>query len=266
MNILILGAGHGLGRAIAGHLAARGHALGLVARTAPEVEEAAHACRDLGTRAWPFTADVLDRDALKASVRRFAESAGGLDALIFAAGRFRAIGPLVAADPDDWWRDVSTTLRGFALAVREAVPALKHSRSPSIITLIGPGHAGGLAFGSGYGSAQAGLARLVESLGVELAQDRIPVFAVNPGLVPTPMVAHLLDSPEGRRWLSRFTEAFAEGKEVGPEVAAEMVGWLVDERPLSLSGRVVSALLPPEILATRLDRIESDDLGKLRIR
>ena len=266
MNILILGAGRGLGRSIAEHLASRGHALGLLARTAFEVDESARACRDLGANAWPLAADVLDRDALKTSVRRFVESAGGLDALIYAAGRFRAIGPLVALDPDDWWRDVETTLRGFALAVREAVPFIRRSPSSSIVALIGPGYAGELAFGSGYGSAQAGLARLVESLGVELARERIPIYAVNPGLVPTPMIAHLLDSPEGRRWLSRFTEAFAEGKEVGPEVAAEMVAWLVEERPTSLSGRVVPALLSPEILATRLDRIESDDLGKLRLR
>jgi NAD(P)-dependent dehydrogenase (short-subunit alcohol dehydrogenase family) len=266
MNILILGGGRGLGRAIGEHLAGRGHALGLVARTVHQIDEAAGACRDLGARAWPVAADVLDRVALKAAIVRIAEAAGGLDALIYAAGQFRAVGPLVAVDPDAWWRDAETTLRGFALAVREAIPFLKRSGNPSISTLIGPGHADELAFGSGYGSAQAGLARLVESLAVELEPERIPVYAVNPGLVPTPMLGHILDSPEGRRWLSRFTEAFAEGKEVGPGVAAEMVAWLVEERPASLSARIVSALLPPEVLSIRLDRIEAEDLGKLRLR
>ncbi len=266
MNTLILGGGRGLGRAIAEHLASRGHTVGILARTRSEVEESAGACRDLGATSFGYAADVLDRDALKAALRRHAESSGGIDALLFAAGRFRAIGPLAALDPDDWWRDVETTLRGFALAVREALPYLKRSSTPSIVALIGPGHAGELAFGSGYGSAQAGLARLVESLDVELRPDRIPTYAVNPGLVPTPTVAHLLESPEGRRWLSRFTEAFAEGKEVGPGPAAEMVAWLVEERPTALSGRVVAALLPPEVLASRLGRIEADDLGKLRLR
>lgn len=266
MNILLLGGGRGLGRAIGEHLAARGHALGLVARTAVEVDEAARACRDLGAKACSHAADVLDRSALRSAVGRIAEAIGGLDALVFAAGRFRAIGPLVAVDPDDWWRDAETTLRGFATAVRESVPLLRRSDRPSITALIGPGHAGELAFGSAYGAAQAGLARLVESLDVELRRDRIPVFAVNPGLVPTPMLAHLLDAPEGRRWLSRFTEAFAEGKEVGPEVAAEMVAWLVEERPSALGGRVVAAMLPPDLLAARLGRIEADDLGKLRLR
>ena len=227
---------------------------------------AAAPCRDLGAKAWPYAVDVLDRAGLKSAVRHHAEAAGGIDALIFAAGRFRAIGPLVVVDPDDWWRDVETTLRGFALAVREAMPFLKRSAAPSITALVGPGHAGGLAFGSGYASAQAGLARLVESLDVELRPDKVPIYAVNPGLVPTPMIAHILESPEGRRWLARFTEAFAEGKEVGPEVAAEMVAWLVEDRPSALSGRVVASLLPPEVLAARLGRIEADDLGKLRLR
>ena len=79
-------------------------------------------------------------------------------------------------------------------------------------------------------------------------------------------MAHLLDSPEGRRWLPRFTEAFAEGKEVGPEVAAESVSWLLSARPAELHGRIVPAMLPPEILQTRLSRIVDDDLLRLRLR
>jgi NAD(P)-dependent dehydrogenase (short-subunit alcohol dehydrogenase family) len=266
MNTLILGGGRGLGRAIAEHLAGRGHSVGILARTESQVVVAAGACRDLGARAWSYTADVVDGPSLKKVIRQHAEAARGIDAIVFAAGRFRAVGPLGSLDPDDWWSDVETTLRGFALGVRESLPFLKRSSTPSITALIGPGHAGALAYGSAYGSAQAGLARLVESLDVELRNDAIPTFAVNPGLVPTEMVAHLLDHPAGRRWLSRFTEAFAEGKEVGPEVAAGMVAWLVEERPMALSGRVVSALLPPEVLSTRLARIEAEDLGKLRLR
>ena len=76
-----------------------------------------------------------------------------------------------------------------------------------------------------------------------------------PGLlVPTPMLGHILDSPEGRRWLSRFTEAFAEGKEVGPEVAAGMVAWLVEERPVGPEGtrQVLGPAAARGVLSTRL--------------
>jgi len=266
MNTLVIGGGRGIGRAIAEGLAAHGHRVGMIARTAAEVDETVRSLRDAGATAWGLPADVLDRPALKAAFRRYAEAAGGLDALVYAAGRFRAVGPMVAVEADDWWLDVETTLRGFGHAVREAVPFLRLSTSATISALIGPGHAGPLAFGAGYGSAQAGLARLVESLAVELGPERIPVYAVNPGLVPTPMMARLLEGRDGRRWLRGFTEAFAEGKEVGPEVAAEAITWLVEDRPPQLSGRVVASLLTPDLLRTRLDRIAAEDLGKLRLR
>lgn len=62
------------------------------------------------------------------------------------------------------------------------------------------------------------------------------------------------------------TEAFAEGKEVSPEVVAEMVLWLAEVRPMELSGRVVPSPATPAILETRLHRIESEDLLRLRLR
>jgi NAD(P)-dependent dehydrogenase (short-subunit alcohol dehydrogenase family) len=263
MNVLIVGGSQGIGRAIAGWMAGRGHVVGLVARTAEPIDEAVKA---LGTRAMGYVADVLDHQAIQSAVGRFVDAAGGLDTLVYAAGRFRAIGPLVEVDTDDWWVDVATTLKGFANVVSATVPYLRLSTAPSLIALIGPGHARELAFGTGYGIAQAGLARLVESLNVELRRDTIPVYAVNPGLVPTPMMNHLLDSAGGRRWLPRFTEAFAEGKEVGPEVAAEMVAWLAETRPIGLGGRVVASMSTPALIEGRVERIVEDDLGTLRIR
>jgi NAD(P)-dependent dehydrogenase (short-subunit alcohol dehydrogenase family) len=143
---------------------------------------------------------------------------------------------------------------------------LKASANASIAVLVGPGHANEFPFASGYATAQAGLVRLVECLEKELRPQGIALYAVNPGLVPTDLVLHLLDSPEGRRWLPGITEAFAEGKEVGPEVVAEMVAWLAEERPVELSGRVVPAPATSTILETRLARIQSEDLLRLRLR
>ena len=113
---------------------------------------------------------------------------------------------------------------------------------------------------------QAALVRLVESLGHELTAENIVICAVNPGLVPTGVVRSLIDTHEGRRWLPQFNEAFAEGKEVPATIAAEMVEWLLENRPTALQGRVVAAPLMPAILETRLERIRSENLGVLRLR
>ncbi len=263
---LITGGGRGLGRAIAKHLAEKGVAVGVLARTESQVEATARAIREAGGEARPFVADVLDPDALERAVGRFRDWAGRLDALVCAAGRLQGIGPLGAVDPDAWWLDLETSVRGTQRAVRACLADLRRSEQASISILVGPGFNGEMAFASGYGAAQAALARLAESLGRELARDGVAVYAVNPGLVPTALMEHLLQSAEGRRWLPRFTEAFAEGKEVGPEVVAEMVAWLVAQRPEELNGRIIAAPCTPAILETRLARIAAEDLNRLRLR
>lgn len=265
-SALVAGGGRGIGRAIAERLASRGCRVGLLARSAREIEAAAGAIREAGGSAGSWAADVLDRPAFQRAVDRFHQWAGGLDLLVFAAGQISAVGPLGAVDLDGWWRDVETSIRGSAQAIRCALPYLRQSPRASITILVGPGHNSELAFAAGYGCAQAGLVRLVESLGRELEREGVAVFAVYPGLVPTAMIRRLLADPEARRWLPQFTEAFSEGKEVGPEPAAEMVAWLAEHRPPALQGRVVAAPLPPEILETRLERIAAENRGVLRLR
>ena len=263
---LVTGAGRGIGRAIAERLAAEGAAVGVLARTLSEVEATARSIREAGGMAEAFAADVLDATGLERAYGRFRAWAGGCDALVCAAGRLRGVGPLEQVESEAWWLDLETSVRGAQRAIRLALPALRESGAASITLLVGPGYNGALAFAAGYGSAQAALVRLAESLDRELADAEVSTFAVYPGLVPTDLVRPLIDEAEGRRWLPRFNEAFAEGKEVGPEVAAEMVAWLVEHRPAELRGRVVAAPLTPTILETRLGRILEGDLSRLRVR
>lgn len=263
---LITGGGRGLGRAIGERLAGEGWTVGLLARSKEQVAEAAEAIRRGGGQSRGLVADVLEASTLHQAVEEFAGWSGRIDALVCAAGSFQAIGPLVEVDSDHWWRDIEVSIRGAQQAIQAVWPYLQQSDRGSISLLVGPGYAGELAFGTAYGLSQAALVRLAESLAVELQDSDVAVFALYPGLVPTDLIRHLLDSPEGRQWLPRFNEAFAEGKEVGPEFVAEMATWLLDRRPKELSGRVVAAPLSPEILETRLARIVAEDLNRLRLR
>lgn len=265
-RVLITGGSRGLGRALAEHLAGQGVAVGIIARNPGDLRETAAAIQEVGGQVCALACDVRDRGVLEGVVTRIATTLGGLDALVCAAGQLRGIGPMVARESETWWEDVEVALRGAHHAIRACLPLMRGSDRPSISMLVGPGHEGPLPFATGYACAQAGLTRLVESLAQELRPEEVPVYAVNPGLVPTGVVRGLIDTQEGRRWLPQFNEAFAEGKEVDASVAAEMVAWLIERRPAELNGRVVAAMLASAVLETRLHTIAAHERNVLRLK
>ncbi|WZO97881.1 SDR family oxidoreductase [Isosphaeraceae bacterium EP7] len=262
----VTGGGRGLGREIALELAGRGARVGLLARTSAEVDAVAASIVEEGGEARGFAADVLDAPGFERAFGQFLDWSGGCDTLVSAAGRWRAVGPTGSVDPENWWADVEVAVRGTQRAIRLALPALEASGRGTIAVLVGPGSNGVVPFASAYCVAQAALVRLVEAVAAEKPAGGTRIYAVYPGLVPTALTNHLLDSDEGRRWLPGITEAFAEGKEVDAKVVAEMVGWLATHRPVELSGRLVHAPATPEIVETRLTRIAEGDLGVLRLR
>jgi len=84
---VVTGAGRGIGRAVAGHLAAAGAAVVLAARTEREIEEAAKEIRSGGGRAEAVVCDITDH----ASVAALAEVSqqrleGPVDTLVNNAG------------------------------------------------------------------------------------------------------------------------------------------------------------------------------------
>ncbi len=266
---LVIGGSGGMGRAIALRMVSAGWRVGLVGRDGEKLEQARRELAEVGVTGIEgcWTANVCQLSEAVRVAREFEERAGVLDSLVMAAGRLRGVGPLETVKMEEAWEDLELSLRGTANVVRAALPGLRRSNAASISVLIGPGYNGELAHASLYSAAQAGLARLVESLARELEPSKVAIYGVYPGLAPTPLMERLLDTAEGRRWLPRFTEAFAEGKEVGTEVGAELVAWLAVERPMVLSGRVIPALQTPELLALRLPRYGEDgDLGKLRLK
>src|SRR5688500_13931625 len=77
--VLITGAGRGIGRATAEHLANAGAAVGVLSRTAEQVHEVAHGIRERGGRALAVTADVTIREQVFAAIEKDERELGVVD-------------------------------------------------------------------------------------------------------------------------------------------------------------------------------------------
>jgi NAD(P)-dependent dehydrogenase (short-subunit alcohol dehydrogenase family) len=209
---VITGAGQGIGRAVARHLAAQGWHVHLVGRTASKLAQVASEIHASGGSATPHALDVTD----EAGIARFAAALGStpLDALVNGAGE-ALIKPFAETTMAEWQRLLSIHLTGAFLMTQALLPHLASSDNASIINIGSTTTARGHANVSAYTAAKTGLLGFTRALAAELAAQRIRVVMLSPGPADTPM-----------RWAA--TPEWDRDLLIDAQTIAEAVGWLVN--------------------------------------
>ena len=131
---LITGGSRGIGFAVAEALAAEGAAVGLVARDAAGLAEAAGRLEPRGVPVATAAADVTDTPALQRAVAEIAGALGGLDHLVANAGGTVGTGNLTSAADDEFTATFALNA-GHAVELIRAVRAVAGGEallSPSV--------------------------------------------------------------------------------------------------------------------------------------
>jgi NADP-dependent 3-hydroxy acid dehydrogenase YdfG len=176
--VVVTGASHGIGRAIAAAFAADGHPLLLIARhpepldgiTSTEIQQAA--------------VDVSDYAALEAAIRAAEAVHGPTECLVNNAG-FLRIGKLQDRDPAEMSYEVDVLLKGVLHGIRSVLPGMVARRSGTIINLSSIGDRVPGPDGEVYHASKAAVRSLGASLQKSEAPNNIRVINVAPGLVQT---------------------------------------------------------------------------------
>ncbi|MFJ8080260.1 SDR family NAD(P)-dependent oxidoreductase [Streptomyces sp. NPDC096205] len=216
---IITGASRGLGRALAGALAARGWDLVLDGRDAGRLKEAADALSVHGTRVSALAGDVTDarhRAELVAAAWRL----GGVDLLVNNAG-ILGVEPLVPLEehPLEAFRAALETNVVAPLGlVQEALPLLRQAAAGAVLNVSSDAAVEAYRTWGGYGATKAALDQLSAVLAVE--EPGLRVWWVDPGGMRTDMLA----AAEPDEDLSGTPE---------PEDVAPVLLRLMDERPPS---------------------------------
>ncbi|OZI07742.1 3-ketoacyl-ACP reductase [Siphonobacter sp. BAB-5385] len=187
---LVTGAGKGIGRAIALALAAEGVNVALLARSNDSLKEVAAAVEALGTKAYPVSADVADRNSVETAINQIQTTAGPIDILINNAGT-ASFGSFLELEPETWENIIQVNLMGVYYATRAVLPSMIENQSGDIINIASTAGQRGAARTSAYSASKFAVLGLTESLMQEVRKHNIRVTALTPSTVATDMAVAL---------------------------------------------------------------------------
>lgn len=189
MHALITGGSSGIGKALAGKLAAAGYDISLIARRKDVLASAAEEIRGqrAGQRVGCYAADVADRSETEGAVKAAIAEFGAPDIVITSAG-ISEPGYFGELSTDNFERAMAVNYLGTLYAIRAALPSMR-ARKQGRVVLISSGAALMGIFGYGsYCPSKFAVRGLAETLRAELRPDQIGVSIAYPPDTETPML------------------------------------------------------------------------------
>lgn len=132
MLCTIIGAGSGLGAALARRFADEGYQIALVARSLDTMAPTVAVLRDAGKNTQAFAADASSPVSLQNAFEAIQKWAGDTDVLIYNAAAM-VPGPVLEFTPEQVQSEMATNLGGAITAVRNTLPAMRARKSGTII-------------------------------------------------------------------------------------------------------------------------------------
>ena len=187
---IITGAGKGIGKAIAEALAKEDVQLGLLARTASDLEQLkAELTSTYDIQVFTATADIGNSEEARQAVASLAASLGRVDILINNAG-IGSFGKMVDMDPAEWEQILRVNLMGTYYVTHELLPGMIAQESGDIINIASTAGERGFATGSAYCASKFAVLGMTESLMQEVRKFNIRVTALTPSTVNTPLAVN----------------------------------------------------------------------------
>jgi NAD(P)-dependent dehydrogenase (short-subunit alcohol dehydrogenase family) len=185
-NVIVTGAGQGIGQAIAERFGAEGADVMLIGRRREPLDETAHRIASAGGTSWVHNADVSDSAAVDGAVQAAVKRWDRIDVLVNNAG-IAEEKPFLEIEDEGWDRILATNLRGAFLMAQRVARAQISTRGGSIIHIASIDASGGDGPYASYNASKAGLLGLNRTMALELGPHGIRVNCVSPGFTHTEM-------------------------------------------------------------------------------
>jgi len=176
LTALVTGGTKGIGRATCELFAAEGANVAFCARNADDVAEAQAALSAHGTKIAGTVLDVADAAGVAAWVAATGEEFGGIDMVVCNVSALA-----IPNTPENWEASFKTDLMGTVNTVDAALPFLRKSAHPSIVS-VSSVSAREADFAAGpYGTFKTAINGYTGGLALQLAPEGIRANVMSPG-------------------------------------------------------------------------------------
>jgi meso-butanediol dehydrogenase / (S,S)-butanediol dehydrogenase / diacetyl reductase len=244
-NVVVTGAGRGIGRGIALRLARDGHAVAVNDLNKAGAEEVAAEITEAGGRAIADPTDVTDRAAVFAMVDRVADELGSVDVMVANAG-IAQVKTLLEVTPEDLATIFGVNVYGVVYCLQAAAEKMiSQGGGGKIINAASIAGHSGFDYLGHYSATKFAVRALTQAAAKELAKHKITVNAYCPGIVGTDMwdlidekLGPYLGTAKGEA-MANYSQLIALGRVQTPDDVAGFVSYLAGPDSDYMTGQSV---------------------------
>jgi len=240
-NVLVTGAGRGIGKRLALGFAHLGARIALVARSKAELDMAHIEIEQAGGNALRIRADVIDPEQLMLAVDRARVVFGSpIDVLVCAAAITGPINSFMQSSLKTWKDALNINLLGVVHAFRAVLPSMTEKRAGKIIVLTCDTDQAPSSNLSAYTTSKTAVVRLVETIAAEVSDHNVQINCFDPGPTYTSLTDEIIRA-EGRlepRVIAEAKQTRRTGG-VSPELQMKVASFLASEQSNHITGKLV---------------------------
>jgi len=239
-NVIITGAGGGIGTALAQRFAEEGCTLGLFDMNKATAETVARQVRAAGGKAFVYEVDISDYARVTETVGAFEKDSGRIDVLVNNAG-WDKFAIFMQTDPELWDKVIAINLRGPINMHHAVLKYMTQRKGGKIVSISSDAGRVGSSGEAVYSACKGGIIAFTKTMAREMARYQINVNCVCPGPTDTPLFKSFLGEGEAGQKVYDALKGAIPFRRVGqPEDVPGMIAFLASDDANFITGQVIS--------------------------